>query len=169
MDPLPFSVGVGVFVRDPVAGTFLVGKRGKACRRGPGCYALPGGHVEEGETVAAAVLREVEEETGLNVQLSGGYADRPFSVPGLLAVTDHSDVNQQRDGLLLPHLSLWVMTAYAGGTPVAREPDKCGDWLWVPPTWVASLEGVTNPTHPQYYWTPLPLWRAILRPYFGEF
>src|SRR5207249_3807605 len=31
-------------------------------------YALPGGHVEFGETLAACVSREILEETGLNVE-----------------------------------------------------------------------------------------------------
>jgi len=34
-----------------------------------GCYALPGGFVEYNETVEKAVLREVEEETGLKTEI----------------------------------------------------------------------------------------------------
>lgn len=172
-----YSIGVGVFVRR--GNRILLGRRGKACGRGAGCLALPGGHVGHGETIAAAVVREVQEETGLTTNLASGYpvppdcgvesVCPPFSVPGLLAVTDHNDIHQQVDGHLLPHLSLWVMTHSFFGEPRTMEPDKCDGWAWMTSQEVAALPGVENPTHPQYFWTPIPLWRRILRPYFGSF
>lgn len=178
----PYSIGVGVFVKHPQTNRVLVGRRGPKCARGAGCLALPGGKVDPGETIVQCVLREVKDETDLAVELSGGpppdprrhgphYYQPPFRVPGLLAVTDHLDPQQQLDGDLLPHLSLWVMTLYAGGEPfpVEREKGKCDWWQWMSLPEIAAFRGVNDPTHPQYYWTPMPLWRHILRPYFGEF
>lgn len=177
----PYSIGVGVFIRDPKTSKILVGERGPACARGAGLLALPGGKVDPGEYVAQTVLREVMDETGLAVQLSGArdygrtgkveYVSSPFSIPGLLAVTDHLDPCQQKSCPedKIAHLSLWIMTVYAGGEPAVTEPDKCKWWHWMAPAEIATWKGVDDPTHPQYYWTPMPLWRKILRPYFGEF
>ncbi|MGE5643412.1 MAG: NUDIX domain-containing protein, partial [Byssovorax cruenta] len=53
---------VGVFVLNP-AGELLLLKSHKW----PDKYVVPGGHVELGERIEEAVLRETKEETGLDV------------------------------------------------------------------------------------------------------
>jgi 8-oxo-dGTP diphosphatase len=68
---LPPSAGtpvvpcVGAVVRD-AAGRLLLIRRGHDPHRG--CWSLPGGRVEAGESVEQAVEREVLEETGLTVR-----------------------------------------------------------------------------------------------------
>jgi len=49
-----------------------------------GCYALPGGFVEVGETVEEAVAREAKEETGLEIEVLGlvGIYSDPGRDPG---------------------------------------------------------------------------------------
>ena len=53
---------VGAFIFNP-AGELLLLKSHKW----PGQYVVPGGHVELGEHLTAAVIREAKEETGLDV------------------------------------------------------------------------------------------------------
>ena len=58
-------VGVGAFVFD-ADGALLMIQRGHEPARGK--WSIPGGLMEVGETLHAAVAREVEEETGLRVE-----------------------------------------------------------------------------------------------------
>lgn len=56
-------------------------RRGQEPFRGMWC--LPGGHVEEGEQVHEAAVREAKEETGLDIELTGlhGVYDEPGRDP----------------------------------------------------------------------------------------
>jgi ADP-ribose pyrophosphatase YjhB (NUDIX family) len=65
-DPRPLVPCVGAVVRDG-AGRLLLIRRGHEPSRG--LWSLPGGRVEPGETLQAAVVREVREETGLDVRV----------------------------------------------------------------------------------------------------
>ena len=47
-------------------GRLLVERRGLEARTAPGIIAIPGGHVDGGESLVAAVQRELGEETGLS-------------------------------------------------------------------------------------------------------
>ncbi len=67
-------LGVAVVVRDD-EGKFLLERRSDC-----GWWGLPGGRVEPGESVEQAAIREVHEETGLVVRITGlvGLYSEPF-------------------------------------------------------------------------------------------
>ncbi|WDM16490.1 NUDIX hydrolase [Streptomyces lavenduligriseus] len=47
-----------------------------------GCWALPGGHVDKGETSLEAAVRELEEETGIPVPAADLRQVGAFDAPG---------------------------------------------------------------------------------------
>jgi len=103
-------VGVGVIIlRD---GRLLLGKRKGA--HGAGTWALPGGHLEFGETVEACAAREVWEETGLSIHsiIRGPYTNDIFPEAGRHYVT------------------LFVVARSSPGEPRVYEPAKCDCWQW---------------------------------------
>ena len=62
----------------PRDGTILLQRRSDN-----GLWGLPGGSLEKGESVTTAILREVQEETGLQVEvvrLIGVYSDPAFQI-----------------------------------------------------------------------------------------
>ena len=62
-----YNVGVGGAVVDD--GRLLLVRR--ASRRGRGNWQIPGGFVEQNETMELAVVREVEEEAGVKTTVQG--------------------------------------------------------------------------------------------------
>jgi 8-oxo-dGTP diphosphatase len=92
---------------------------------GAGTWALPGGHLEHGEGLAAALCREAAEELGWNVALS----DLRLAV-----ITD--DV-QREAGVHYVHVSFEL--AGPSWEPRLMEPDRCAEWRWWP------LDGLPAP------------------------
>jgi len=68
-DALP-RVGSALIVRDE-ANRILLGKRNKDPQRGS--WVLPGGKIHAFESIAEAAARELEEETGLKVEIQGQF------------------------------------------------------------------------------------------------
>lgn len=78
---------VGAVVRD-AAGRLLLVRRARPPAQGS--WSLPGGRVEPGETVEAAVVREVLEETGLVVTPGPlvGTVERAAPTGGVYVIDD---------------------------------------------------------------------------------
>ena len=93
-------------------GLVLLGER--IGSHGAGSWALPGGHLEFGETVEQCAAREVLEETGLDIQVvaRGPYTNNMFPEGGKHYVT------------------LFVVAHAQEGIPWVREPEKCSAWGW---------------------------------------
>jgi len=83
-DPTQLRLSVSALVwRNSVGGDLLLMRRSDN-----GCWGLPGGYVERGESVAEAAAREVREETGVEIavgRLVGVYSDPARQV---IAYTD---------------------------------------------------------------------------------
>ena len=86
-DDLPRIAGVGALVFD-VHRRLLLVLRTKP--PGQGTWSLPGGRVEPGEDAAAAVVREVVEETGLRVVVRRvvEVVELPAPGGGVYSITD---------------------------------------------------------------------------------
>lgn len=85
---VPRIHGVGAVVHDD-AGRLLVVRRGR--QPFAGYWSLPGGRVEPGEDDAAAVVREVAEETGIVVVVGAllGTLERPAPGGGVFDIRDY--------------------------------------------------------------------------------
>jgi 8-oxo-dGTP diphosphatase len=93
-------------------GKFLIGRRRGS--HGEGEWALPGGHLEFGESIEACARREVEEETGLAL---GEISPGPYSSDLFVAEGKH-------------YVTLFLLAEAPTGTPELREPEKCAGWEW---------------------------------------
>lgn len=118
-------VGVGVVViKASAAGPrVLLIKRGKAPRAGQ--WSIPGGHQEAGETLRAGAVREVLEETGVEVE-----------IVRLLDAVD--SINRGADGRLLSHYSLIdFLGLWRAGDPKAAS--DAAEAIWADPVELESF------------------------------
>lgn len=114
---------IGAVIRDE-RGRLLLIRRGRP--PGAGRWSIPGGRVEPGESDAAALVREVREETGLVVE------------PGRL-VGELDIPNPERD--VVYAVADYVATVIGGEL---RAGDDAADAAWYDPTELARLPLTDN-------------------------
>lgn len=78
-----------------------------------GLYSLPGGHLEEGESLRDTAVREMREELGIDMDTA------ELAVVGV--VHRRSDTNR---------IDFFLRASRWSGTPHIAEPDKCDDLRW---------------------------------------
>ncbi len=108
------AIAVGAIVIDK--GALLLVKRDREPARGE--WSLPGGRVEVGETLREALVREVREETGVDID-----------VDGLIGVAER--VVRDDDGDIAYH---YVILDYvcAARSNALKPGDDAADARWVP-------------------------------------
>lgn len=100
--PARIAPSVTAFITD-AAGAILLQHRADN-----GHWALPGGHIEIGESVAAAARREVEEETGLLV--------RPRRIIGVYSDPANHQFARYPDGRTVHFINVTLECALEGGS-----------------------------------------------------
>ena len=82
-------------------------------------YSIPGGHLDPGETFEECAIREMKEETDLDI-----------IDPRVIDVTNNLET-YQKEGLY--NISIHLLAKDYSGILKNMEPDKCSEWLWVDP------------------------------------
>jgi ADP-ribose pyrophosphatase YjhB (NUDIX family) len=104
-------------------GRVLIVRRGRAPAKG--LYTLPGGGVELGETLEQAVIREIREETALDIE--------PLELVGFRQAIAHDATGRvERHFVILPFAA-----RYIGGEITLNE--ELSEAHWLEPTALAGL------------------------------
>ena len=82
---LPVGLSVSAWIADD-AGRYLLLRRSATCRQFAARWEPPGGKVEGGEDLVTALVREVKEETGLDVVVLDVAGVTRFDLPNVRVV-----------------------------------------------------------------------------------
>jgi len=110
------KVGLGVIIVNQ-EGKILIGKRKGL--HAP-YYSIPGGKLDAGETFAQGAIREVKEETNLDI--------KDMQVIG---ITNNLET-YKKEGVHF--ISVILLAKEFSGELKVMEPEKCEGWIWVEPT-----------------------------------
>lgn len=125
--PAPPRVGLGVFVLNSQS-QFLFGRR--LGSHGTGTWALPGGHLEYGESFEECGRRETLEETGLEITTPRFLTAVNGVIPPSKQRGTSSAVGAAQSGS--HYVTIFMVAEVVGDAePQNTEPDKCEGWKWM--------------------------------------
>ena len=104
------QIGVGVLVEKDQK--ILIGKR--IGSHGENTWSFPGGHLEFGETEFDTAIREVKEETNLDITNLQKYH----------YTNDFFEKERKH------YITLFIKAEWEKGIPTVMEPEKCLEWRW---------------------------------------
>lgn len=107
-------VGLGIIITND-QGQVLIGKRKGFVEK----YSIPGGNLEPGETFEAGAIREIKEETNLDIQN-----------PTVIGLTNNLETYKETGK---PYISVVLLVNKFSGELKLMEPEKCEAWLWCDP------------------------------------
>lgn len=107
------GVGVGAMVFNQ-AGELFLAQRGPAARNERGTWEFPGGGVHFGETLKDAIVRELDEEYGIQIQIDQ-----------MLGVFDHILLAEQQHWIFITYIATHV-----AGTSQITGSQKCTAIGW---------------------------------------
>jgi 8-oxo-dGTP diphosphatase len=108
------SAGVAILLFKD-ADNVLLGKRKGS--HGSGEWAIPGGRLEPNETPLTCIVRELEEETGIQIE--------PWNINLCIELPFYNTITGGQ-----PWLTIYYAAHYNGQEPKVMEPDKCEEWRW---------------------------------------
>lgn len=123
--PLPVEAGCGAAILDETGRLLLIQRL-----RQPeaGAWGLPGGKIDFGERAEDTARREIQEELGIEIEITG-----------LACIAETINAGDGRH---------WVAPVYnariVSGSPRLMEPEKHGGWAWFSPESLPSQ--LTNST-----------------------
>ena len=115
----PFRLAVRAVILDGQRRCLLV-RRSNACKAFVGTWEWPGGKLDDGETFDAGLLREVREETGLEIELRGVVGAFGFEMANA-------------------RMAVLCMEAQVAGGEF-RSSEEHDDFAWVAPSEMAGFE-----------------------------
>ena len=119
-DLMIVKVGIAVVIRrffDNVP-KVLVGRRKGS--HGDGCWAFPGGHLDDDRSFEACAIREVLEETGMEIECVTAlspFGSDIFTHFGIVSKTKRYSIT-------------YLLARYVSNEAKNLEPNKCYGWEW---------------------------------------
>ncbi len=127
------GVGIGAVIVNS-EGKMLMAKRGPKAKNERGRWEFPGGSVEFGDTMAQTIIREMQEELGVEIELG----ER-------LPAIDHIIPDEGQH---------WVTSGFmariVSGVPTIMEPEKCERIGWFTLEELEKMRGELSIASQQY-------------------